>query len=101
MDGGSFRRPPRAVVFCSPNSVKGGDADKTIEAGETYRKFVIQHEKALGGKMQGKRVIVIALTLAALVSLLATASVGAAQPPTYDITTLAGKVASLNGTAGL
>lgn len=51
--------------------------------------------------MQGKRVIVIALTLAALVSLLATASVGAAQPPTYDITTLAGKVASLNGTAGL
>ncbi|HEX9077354.1 MAG TPA: sialidase family protein, partial [Anaerolineae bacterium] len=51
--------------------------------------------------MQGKRVIIIALTLAALVSLLATASVGAAQPPTYDITTLAGKVASLNGTAGL
>src|SRR5512142_1490626 len=50
--------------------------------------------------MQGKRVIVIALTLAALVSLLATASVGA-QGPTYDINTLAGKVASLNGTAGL
>jgi hypothetical protein len=54
-----------------------------------------------------RRVLVIGTTAALLVALVATAAVtlgahrASASQPTYDINTLAGKVASLHGTAGL
>lgn len=47
-----------------------------------------------------KRFILTTLMVFAMVSAVAVQT-GAAKPPKYDINTLAGKVASLNGTAGL
>lgn len=45
--------------------------------------------------------IVLLVSLVVAIPVLFAASKAKADSPTYDITTLAGKVASLNGTAGL
>lgn len=50
--------------------------------------------------MKSLRLLLIAAVAVASVGSVTAAALGASQP-TYDITTLAGKVASLNGTAGL
>ncbi len=53
--------------------------------------------------MKLSRILIALTVLAVLLSLLVTTAFGASatSQPGYDITTLAGKVASLNGTAGL
>jgi|GEM_PF-4733544 len=45
--------------------------------------------------------IVLLVSMAVAIPVLFAAHAAKADAPTYDITTLAGKVASLNGTAGL